>query len=121
MKFTKLIPNIFYTDISVGLNLFVNCLGFEIGYEDSKSEDPFYVIKKDDLVIHLIQNKEFAEKDRPEFRLETDSIETVYKSIREEYPELIHPNLNRITLRPWNCREFALLDQSGVCIVIQQW
>jgi hypothetical protein len=121
MTFTKLIPNIFYSDISTGLNLFVNCLQFEIAYQEVDTENPFYVLKKDGLVIHLIQNKEFADKDRPELRLETDSIDTAYAEIRENYPELLHPNLRTVTLRPWNAKEFALMDQSGVCIVVQEW
>lgn len=120
MKFTKLIPNVFYVDISVGLQLFINCLEFEIAYNDLKAEDPFCILKKDNLAIHLIQNKEFAMLDRPELRLETDSIETVYESVFKNYPNLLHPNLNKITERPWHTKEFALIDETGVCIVIQQ-
>lgn len=120
MKFTKLIPNIFYTDISVGLQLFVNCLQFEIVYNDLKAEDPFCIIKKDNLVIHLLQNEEFAKRDRPEIRLETESIEEAYETIFKSYPNLLHPNLNKVTERPWKTKEFALLDMSGVCVVVQE-
>lgn len=120
MKFTKLIPNIFYTDISVGLQLFVNCLQFEIAYNDLKAEDPFCIIKKDNLVIHLLENEEFARRDRPEIRLETESIEEAYETIFKSYPNLLHPNLNKVTVRPWKTKEFALLDASGVCVVVQE-
>lgn len=120
MNFTKLIPNIFYSDISVGLQLFVNCLQFEIVYNDLKAEDPFCIIKKDNLVIHLLENKEFAMRDRPEIRLETDDIEAAYETIFKSYPNLLHPNLNIITSRPWKTKEFALLDESGVCVVVQE-
>ncbi len=118
MTFTKLIPNIFYVDISVGLQLFVNCLGFEIAYNNFKAEeDPFCILKKDGLAIHLLQNEEFALRDRPELRLETESIEDAYEAVYKSYPNLLHPNLNTITDRPWKTREFALLDESGVCVV----
>jgi hypothetical protein len=120
MKFTKLIPNIFYSDISVGLQLFVNCLQFEIAYNDLKAEDPFCIVKKDNLAIHLLQNNEFAMRDRPEIRIETDDIQTAYETIFKSYPNLLHPNLNKVTLRPWKTKEFAMLDESGVCVVIQQ-
>ena len=121
MKFTKLVPNIFYTDISVGLDLFVDCLEFTIGYDDLKSENPCCVAEKDGLAIFIFQNKEFAEKDRPELRLQTDDIETVYKKVKSTHAKLLHPNLEKITLRPWGAKEFALWDESGVCVIIQQW
>jgi len=121
MKFTKLVPNIFYADIKVGLNLFVECLEFAIGYDDLKSEEPFCVVEKDGLGIHLIQSKEFAVKDRPEIRLETNNIEEVYSKVKSAYPELLHPNSKEITLKPWRAKEFALKDDSDVCVIIQQW
>lgn len=121
MQFTKLIPNIFYTDIKVGLDLFVNCLEFTIGYDDLQSADPCCVVDKDQLSVFLIQSKEFAEKDRPELRLHTRNIEEVYEKVKRTHPQLLHPNLNEITLRPWDAREFAIRDSSDVCLVIQQW
>jgi hypothetical protein len=62
MKFTKLVPNIFYIDIQVGLDLFVDCLQFTIGYDDFKSAEPCCVINKDELSVFSIQSKKFAEK-----------------------------------------------------------
>lgn len=122
MRFKTLIPNIFYTDIEVGLNLFVECLGFVIDYDDLKSaEQPFCVISKDNLKAHLIQSQEFAEKDRPELRMETDNIDEVFHHVNHNFPELLHPNGKTVSLRPWNAKEFALLDRSGVCIIVQDW
>ncbi len=121
MKFTKLSPNIFYTEINVGLKLFVQCLEFRIAYDDLNGDEPFCVIEKDGLGIHLIQSKEFAEKDRPELRLETDNIEEVYDSVKKRFPGLLHPNSKIISLRTWGAKEFALKDESDVCIIIQQW
>jgi hypothetical protein len=68
----------------------------------------------------LFQNKEYAKKFNPLFRLVTNNIEEVYKKVSSKYPELLHPNLREITLRPWGAKEFALLDQQ-IGIVIQQW
>ncbi|MGH2648777.1 MAG: hypothetical protein ACRDE8_14465, partial [Ginsengibacter sp.] len=81
MNFTKLVPNIFYEDIKVGLNLFVDCLEFGIGFSDLNSPQPCCIVQKDTLAIFLFQNKEFADKDRPELRLHTDNIEEVYSKI----------------------------------------
>lgn len=121
MHFTKLIPNIFYTDIKVGLQLFVDCLEFKVSYNNLKADPPSCIAERDHLAVFLIQDKEFADKDRPELRLQTDRIEDAYNKAYTVFPDLLHPNLNTITLRPWGAREFALLDDSGVCIIIQQW
>jgi hypothetical protein len=120
MKFTKLVPNIFYKDIKSGLKTFVDCLEFSIGHEELNSRYPFCVVEKDGLRVNLFQNKEFAEKDNPEFRLVTHDIEEVYRKVSSKYPELLHPNLKEITLRPWGAKEFALMD-GQIGIVIQQW
>lgn len=121
MRFTKLIPNMFYEDINEGLKLFVDCLEFSIGYNDLKSENPCCIVQKDGLAVFLFQNKELADKDRPEFRLHTDEIEAVYDKISKSHPAFLHPNLKSITLRQWGAREFALKDRTDVCVVIQQW
>jgi hypothetical protein len=121
MKFTKLVPNIFYEDIKIGVNFFVECLEFTIGFNDLDSEHPCCIVQKDGLLLFLFQNKEIADKDRPEFRFHTDNIEEVYAKVARTHPELLHPNLNKVTLRPWGAKEFALADPSHVCVIIQQW
>ena len=121
MHFTKLVPNIFYEDIQDGLNLFVDCLEFSLGYSDINSENPCCIVQKDALSAFLIQSKEFAEKDRPEIRLHTDHIEEAFAKISKTHPQFLHPNLNKITFRPWGAREFALKDDTNVCVIVQQW
>jgi len=121
MTFTKLVPNIFFEDIKDGLDLFVDCLEFSIGYNDPKSDNPCCIVQKDTLAIFLFQNKEYADKDRPEIRLHTHDIEEVYAKVSKTHPQFLHPNLKTITLRPWGAKEFALKDNSNVCVIIQQW
>ena len=120
MKFTKLVPNVFYTDIQVGLRTFIECLEFSIGHDEINTANPFCVVEKDGLRVNLFQNKEYAEKDHPEFRLVTNDIEEVYKAVASKCPDLLHPNLSKITLRPWGAKEFALMDKQ-IGIVFQQW
>ena len=121
MKFTRLIPNIFYEDINVGLKLFIDCLEFSMGYNGLKEATPCCVLNKDNLSVFLFQSKEYADKDRPEIRLHTDDINEVYAKISSSHPELLHPNLSKPILRPWRAIEFALADESGVCVIIQKW
>jgi hypothetical protein len=120
MKFDKLVPNVFYTDIAEGIKLFVDCLEFTIGHDERMSAQPFCVVEKDGLRINLFQNSKLAKEHNPEFRLVTGDIEEVYKKVSASHPQFLHPNLRVVTLRPWGAREFALMDKQ-LGIVIQQW
>jgi len=100
--------------------MFVECLGFTIGHNEIDSASPFCVVEKNHLRVNLFQNEELAKKDNPEFRLVTDNIEEVYENVSQKFPELLHPNLSKITMRPWGAKEFALMDDQ-IGIVIQQW
>src|SRR4051812_26975137 len=111
MKFTKLVPNIFYKDIKVGIKTFVDCLEFTVGHNELNAKIPFCVLEKDGLRVNLFQDEKHAEEHNPEFRLVTDDIEEIYNKVKSRYPELLHPNLNVITLRPWSAKEFALKDE----------
>ena len=120
MNFTKFVPNIFYEDIKSGLKIFVECLEFTVGHDELNSGQPFCVVEKDGLRVNLFQNKEYAEKDHPEFRLVTEDIEEVYEKVKSKFPELLHPNLSEVTVRPWGAKEFALRDEQ-IGIIVQQW
>ncbi|RAW00183.1 VOC family protein [Pseudochryseolinea flava] len=120
MDFVRLVPNVYYRDINDGLKLFIDCLEFKIGHQELKSENPFCVIEKNGLQFYLFQHEELARQHNPEFRLHTNTIDEVYKNISSSFPEYLHPNLNKVTLRPWGAKEFAFRD-SQVCIIIQQW
>lgn len=120
MKFNKLVPNIFYADIKTGLKTFIDCLEFSISHSELSPHNIFYVLEKDGLRVNLFQNREYAEKDNPEFRLVTDDIEEVFKKVESQFPELLHKNLSKVTLRPWGAKEFAITD-GQIGIVIQQW
>ncbi len=120
MKFEKLVPNIFYIDIADGLKLFVECLGFEIEHDEIRSARPFCVVEKDGLRINLFQDAALAKEHNPEFRLVTKNIAEVYEKVSKSHPEFLHPNLPKITLRPWGAKEFALKDEQ-LGIRIQEW
>ena len=120
MHFTHLVPNVFYADIKEALKLFVDCLEFKVEYDEFKSNNPFCVIARDGLRMNIFQNKELAAEHNPEFRLVTKNIAEVYEKVKASHPQFLHPNLNKVTLRPWGAKEFALTDKQ-LGIVIQQW
>jgi hypothetical protein len=120
MKFSKLVPSVFYSDITDGLNLFVDCLQFSIEHQDLKTAQPYCVLGKDGIRIMLFQDKQLAQEHYPELRIETEDIEEVYARVSASHPQLLHPNLNQVTRRPWGAKEFAILDKQ-VGIRFQQW
>ena len=120
MKFIGLVPNVFYVDINDALKLFIDCLQFKIEHDELKTNNPFCVVEKDGLRINLFQNSKLAKEHNPEFRLVTNNIDEVYEQVSASHPKFLHPNLNKVTLRPWGAKEFALMD-TQVGIVIQQW
>ncbi|MBL7818616.1 MAG: hypothetical protein JNL70_26690 [Saprospiraceae bacterium] len=120
MNFTKLVVSVFYADLSEGLKLFVDCLQFSIGHQDLNASQPYCVLKKDEISIMLFQDEQLAKEHNPELRLVTNNIEEVYAKISASHPHLLHPNLNKVTLRPWGAKEFAIVD-TQLGIRFQEW
>jgi hypothetical protein len=120
MNFTKLVPSVFYTDLSEGLKLFVDCLEFSIAHKDLNNSQPYCVLKKDNIDIMIFQDAQLAKEHNPELRLVTNNIEEVYAKVSISHPELLHPNLNKVTLRPWGAKEFAIMDKQ-LGIRFQEW
>lgn len=120
MHFSNLVPSVFYVDIRDGLKLFVDCLRFNIDHQDFESDTPYCVLTKDGLYIMLFQDEKQAKAHYPELRLVTKNINEVFQNISVSHPHFLHPNLNKITLRPWGAKEFAIMDKQ-VGIRFQQW
>ena len=120
MKFEKLIPNVYYVNIGDGLQFFADCLGFTIVHNELKSKEPFCVLEKDGLQLFLFEHAKLAKEHNPEFRLVTKNIEEVYEKVAASHPQFLHPNLAKITLRPWGAKEFAVRDEQ-VCVIFQHW
>ncbi|MGX7678686.1 hypothetical protein ACSMXN_07285 [Jatrophihabitans sp. DSM 45814] len=114
---TALIPQVFYTDLSVGLDLFVDGIGMQVLHQ----EGDLVVAGRDQIKVYLVADATRAAQDRPELAIETDTLDADYADIAARRPDLLHPNLRQPKLQPWGPREFALLDASTVCIVFRQW
>lgn len=111
MNFLKLVTSVFYIDISDGLKLFVDCLQFSIDHQDLNTSQTCCVLEKDGIRILVFQDEELAKEHFPELRLETDNIEEVYAKVSASHPHQLHPNLNKVTPRPWGAKEFAIVDK----------
>lgn len=114
---TRLIPKVFFNHLSEGLDLFVGCLGFKVLYQDAS----LAVVERDGAKAYVVESPEYAVKDRPEIAIETDTIDALYAEITSKRPAMLHPNSKTVAQKPWGAQEFAVLDQTGVCIVFRQW
>ncbi len=114
---TRLIPKIFYARMDDGLDLFVGCLGFAVLHQD----DVITVVERDGAKAYIVQDPEFAAKDRPELTIETDTIEALHAEISFKRPETLHPNSHAVQEKPWGAKEFAVRDKTHVCVVFRQW
>ncbi len=113
----NVIPKVFYEDVGVGIDLFVDGIGMEILHRD----DDLVVVARDGAKVYLVQDAVYAAKDRPELGIETDDIDAIHAEIKARRPDLLHPNLPEVTLREWGAREFAVLDRTTVGVVFRQW
>lgn len=113
----RLIPKVFYDRMEQGLDLFVNGLGFTVLHQDHA----LAVVARDGAKAYVVESPEYAAKDRPEIAIETDNIEEIHQEISSRRPDLLHPNLPRVTRRPWGALEFSVLDKTKVCVVFRQW
>ena len=120
MNFSKLVPSVFYIDIADGLKFFVDCLQFSIKHHDLKIANPYCVLEKDGIKLMVFQNEQLAKEHYPEIRIETKNIDEVFEKLSASHPHLLHPNLNKVTLRPWGAKEFGIADKQ-VGIRFQQW
>ena len=70
------------------------------------------------VLILVFQNK--ASETRAFTLLQQSEINQKEMEAKESHPEFLHPNLSKVTLRPWGAKEFALMDKQ-VGIRVQQW
>ena len=118
--FRTLIPKVFYADLSVGRDLFVDGLGMGMVHDDGD----FVVLERDGCKLYLVQDAEYAAKDRPELGIETDAIDAIHADIAARRPDLLHPTYpdgGGIVRREYKAREFAVLDSTTVCVVFRDW
>ena len=120
MHAVALIPQIFYEDVQVGVRLFRDGLGFRLVHEDVSGEQPFCILRRDLVRVHLRGDAELARGDRPQLRLAVDDIHALHREVMERAPALLHPNGRHVTLKPWGLHEFALRDATQVCVIVEQ-
>ena len=113
----RLVPKVFFDSLDQGLDLFVGTLGFKVLYQDGT----LAVVGRDEAKAYVVVSPECAALDRPEIAIETDTIDELHAEISARRPQMLHPNSKVVAMKPWGAREFAVLDETKVCIVFRQW
>ena len=65
MRFSSLVPSIFYKDLSDGLKLFVDCLQFTVVHKDLNTSQPYCVLAKDGISVMVFQDEQLAKEHNP--------------------------------------------------------
>jgi len=54
---TALIPQIFYDDVEVGVRLFRDGLGFALVYRNDDDPQPFWILRRDAVKVHVPERR----------------------------------------------------------------
>ncbi len=102
---------------SVTKDYYINMLGFyPIGTEDYEG---YLMLRKDGIEIHFFEFRELNPNENyGQVYIRTDAIESLYRSFLNK-KVTIHPNAP-LELKPWNQKEFALLDPDNNLLTFGQ-
>ena len=91
----------------------------KLGFTELANYGDYLILHKDNIEIHFFTFKELDPKENyGQVYIRTDDIETLYQSLkRNEIP--IHPNAD-LEIKPWEQKEFALLDPDNNLLTFGQ-
>ena len=104
-RLARIAPEIPVSDLSRSTEYYARKLGFRVAME--MPDGAYAVVERDDVAIHLFQD---------DGRAVPVSIHVFTDGLDELYAELLERGANmteRIAHRPWGCRDFRVLDDSG--------
>jgi uncharacterized protein with ACT and thioredoxin-like domain len=89
-------------------------LGFnKVGYLD----DNYAVIARDNFVVHFWKCNDKIYPENTSCYVDVEDIDTLYEELKDF--DVIHPN-GKLENKPWEMREFAILDLDGNMIKFGQ-
>lgn len=114
---TAIIPKLPMCNRVVTHNYYVNELGFK--YIGSDDFEHYLIIEKCNLQIHFFEFKALDPKENyGQIYIRVHNIDEFYKCLVDNNVE-IHPN-GHLENKPWNQREFSLLDPNGNLLTFGQ-
>jgi len=98
-------------------NYYENKLGFK--YIGSDDYDHYLIVEKDKLQIHFFEFKSLDPKENyGQIYIRTDNVDVLYQSMLDNRVA-IHPN-GHLENKPWQQREFSLLDPDNNLLTFGQ-
>jgi len=114
---TDIIPKLPMRNKAITRNYYVNKLGFK--YIGSDDYDHYLIVEKDDLQIHFFEFKSLDPKENyGQIYIRTDNVDALYQSMLNNQVA-IHPN-GHLENKPWQQREFSLLDPDNNLLTFGQ-
>ncbi|MFN3444727.1 MAG: bleomycin resistance protein [Bacteroidia bacterium] len=114
---TDIIPKLPMRDKTITRNYYVNKLGFK--YIGSDDFEQYLIVEKDDLQIHFFEFKTLDPKENyGQIYIRTKNIDELYQILLNNKVD-IHPN-GHIADKPWQQREFSLLDPNNNLLTFGQ-
>ena len=114
---TDIIPKLPMRNKAITRNYYENKLGFK--YIGSDDYDHYLIVEKDDLQIHFFEFKSLDPKENyGQIYIRTDNVDALYQSMLNN-KVAIHPN-GHLENKPWQQREFSLLDPDNNLLTFGQ-
>ena len=104
-RLARIAPEIPVSDLSRSTEYYETKLGFRVAMQ--MPEGAYAVVERDDVAIHLFQDAR---------AIGPVSIHVFTDGLDELYAELVGRGANmsqEITDKPWGCRDFRVVDDSG--------
>ncbi|WP_304343115.1 VOC family protein [Chryseobacterium koreense] len=112
---TEICPKLPMRDLNLTKEFYVKKLNFD----ELADYGNYLIVKKDNVELHFFEFKELNPIDNyGQVYIRTNEIDNFYKSLLKENVE-IHPN-GALENKPWNQREFALLDPDNNLLTFGQ-
>jgi uncharacterized glyoxalase superfamily protein PhnB len=105
-------PKLPYIDAQKTKDYYINQLGFKLMSEYSD----YIIMEKDSIELHFFAFPKLkpSKSDFIIYLRIDEGIETFYENL-QEIGLVIHPN-GKLTIQPWNQKEFSLLDPNGTLL-----
>ncbi len=114
---TDIIPKLPMRNKAITRNYYENKLGFK--YIGSDDYDHYLIVEKDKLQIHFFEFKSLDPKENyGQIYIRTDNVDVLYQSMLDNRVA-IHPN-GHLENKPWQQREFSLLDPDNNLLTFGQ-
>ncbi len=114
---TDINPKLPMRDKAVTREFYINKLGFQ--QFGSKDYDGYLMVQKDNIQIHFFEFKELNPADNyGQVYIRTDDIDKLYRSALDK--QLAMPEAGHLQTKPWQQKEFSLLDPDNNLLTFGQ-